>query len=117
MRAIANENVPWPVVDELRRRGHDIAWVVECGQGMSDRSVLALAQREARVVLTFDKDFGALAFSARLPSACGVVLFRLGGRSPEQDQRRAVDASESHDWAGLFAIIEDDRIRVRRLPG
>jgi predicted nuclease of predicted toxin-antitoxin system len=116
MRAIANENIPWPVVEELRRRGHDIAWVVECGKGMSDRAVLELAQRDARVVLTFDKDFGALAFAARLPASCGVVLLRLGGQSPEQDQRRAVDAIEAHDWAGLFAIVEDDRIRVRRLP-
>ena len=29
MRFLANENVPGPVVRELRRMGHDVVWVKE----------------------------------------------------------------------------------------
>jgi predicted nuclease of predicted toxin-antitoxin system len=120
VRILANENVPQPVVASLRTRGHDVAWVAEIRPGMEDREVLALAQQELRVVVTFDKDFGELAFAAGLPASCGVVLFRLQGASPEVDNQRAVTAlSGRDDWSGVFAIIEDDRVRVRAIgkPG
>jgi hypothetical protein len=35
------------------------------------------AAREARIVLTFDKDFGELAWRAGLPASSGIVLLRL----------------------------------------
>jgi predicted nuclease of predicted toxin-antitoxin system len=117
LRVLANENVPGPVVTDLRRRGHDVAWVAEDQRGASDDEVLTRAQRETRIVVTCDKDFGELAFVARLPAACGVVLLRLAGDSPAADNLRAVQALESRDdWAGHFAIVEDDRIRTRALP-
>lgn len=118
MRILANENVPGPVVVELRRRGHDVIWMVEAGAGVDDKHVLRRAQQERRLVLTFDKDFGELAFVQRLPAQHGVVLIRTGGSSPDVDNARAVSALESRDdWFGQFAIIEDDRIRTRPIPG
>jgi len=79
--------------------------------------VLARAQRESRIVVTFDKDFGELAFAARLPASCGIVLFRLGGASPEADNQRVADAfDEPMEWSGRFVIVEDDRVRSRALP-
>jgi hypothetical protein len=38
---------------------------------------LERAQREGRVVMTFDKDFGELAFRHGLAASVGVVLFRI----------------------------------------
>ena len=54
----ANENFPFPVVDELRRLGHDALTVAETGkanQRMSDRDVLEFATAEGRAVLTFNR--------------------------------------------------------------
>jgi predicted nuclease of predicted toxin-antitoxin system len=117
LQILANENVPEPVVAELRRRGHDVAWIAEIMRGAGDHEVLALAQRQSRLVVTYDKDFGELAFSAHLPARCGVVLLRLSGSSPAVDNARAVEALGSpHEWAGHFTIVEDDRIRCRPLP-
>ena len=116
LRILANENVPGPVIAALRRRGHDVTWVREQARGAADAVVLQLAQSERRVLVIFDKDFGELAFAARLPADCGVVLFRLGGTSPEMDNARVVASLESRtDWSGQFAIVEDDRIRTRPL--
>ena len=118
LRILANENVPEPVVAELRRRGHDVAWIAESHRGAEDREVLSLAQRQGRLVVMFDKDFGELAFATRLPAACGIVLLRLAGPSPESDNARAVEAlCAPQEWAGQFTIVEDDRIRTRKLPG
>jgi hypothetical protein len=87
MRILANENFP-------------------------EEAVLAL-----RLIITFDKDFGELAFRSRLPVACGIVLFRLAAPSAAYVARAAVAALESRtDWAGNFAVVEERRIRMRPLP-
>jgi predicted AAA+ superfamily ATPase len=59
---LANENVPGTAVEAARRAGVDITWVRDVSPGISDEAVLTLAQAEGRVLLTFDKDFGEMAF-------------------------------------------------------
>lgn len=86
-------------------------------RGASDRDILARAQEEDRLVVTFDKDFGELAYRFGLPSTSGVILFRLSGSNPQLDNARAFAALESGiDWTGNFSVVTDDRIRVRPLP-
>src|SRR5882672_9255904 len=83
MRLLADENFPRTVLIALRKRGYDVASVWEEARGSEDESVLARAQREQRILVTFDKDFGELAFRRGLPAECGIVLFRIGAGSPE----------------------------------
>ncbi len=117
MRILANENFPGPVVRALRQRGEDVVWVREDQPGAPDEAVLSRAQKEGRVLVTLDKDFGELACRAALPAECGVILFRLSGASPDEDNARALAALASRtDWAGHFAVVQDDRIRLRALP-
>ena len=68
-------------------------------------------------MLTFDKDFGELAFRERLPAACGIVLFRISTPTPAHAVRVILAALEIHtDWAGHFAVVEDDQVRLTPLP-
>ena len=115
-RLLADENVPGAVVAALRQQGHDVAWIHEDAPGDSDSEVLERAQRESRVVVTFDKDFGELAFRG-LAASVGVVLFRITLTAPDYAARAAVAAFTSRaDWTRQFAVVEDDRIRLRALP-
>jgi predicted nuclease of predicted toxin-antitoxin system len=61
VRLYASENFPLPVVEELRRLGHDILTIQETGQANQeypDEAVLASAIADNRVVLTINrKDF------------------------------------------------------------
>jgi predicted nuclease of predicted toxin-antitoxin system len=117
MRFLANENFPADVVTALQQRGHDVAWVRIDAPGSKDREVLARAQAENRILVTFDKDFGEMAFRARLPAQSGIVLFRILIPSPGHVTRVVVAALESrNDWNGHFAVVEDDRIRMTALP-
>jgi predicted nuclease of predicted toxin-antitoxin system len=84
MRFLANENFPGAAVEELRVSGHDVVWMRTEAPGSPDKVVLERAQQESRVLLTFDKDFGELAWRAKLPSRCGVVLFRLPMPPPDR---------------------------------
>lgn len=116
LRLLCNENVPRALVEALRTRGYDVAWIRTDQPGIADRNVLALAAREARVCVTFDKDFGELAANGPLPAGCGVILLRV----PLDPQgAAAVHAAEiihvRDDWNGFFSVIEPMRTRMRRL--
>jgi predicted nuclease of predicted toxin-antitoxin system len=116
MRLLADENFPAAAVSALAATGHDIAWVRVIQPGASDHDVLALAVREQRVLLTFDKDFGELARASGLPSICGIVLFRVPMPRPADVGQQFSDLINSRDdWAGHFSVIEPGRIRMRRL--
>jgi predicted nuclease of predicted toxin-antitoxin system len=117
MKILANENFPRPAVEALRDRGHDILWARTEMPGIDDDAVLDRAQRENRLVLTMDKDFGELAFRWGLPSSCGVVLFGVAAHSPQWITSRIVNVMGSRsEWAESFAVVEEHRTRVRPLP-
>jgi predicted nuclease of predicted toxin-antitoxin system len=117
MRFLADENFPEPAVAALRQGGHDVLWIrTEC-PGISDDEVLRRAVAEHRILLTFDKDFGELAFKSRANAAPGIVLFRIRARSLHLAAAQIVVALESPvEWEGHFAVIESDRIRLLPLP-
>jgi predicted nuclease of predicted toxin-antitoxin system len=117
VRFLADENFLGDAVAALRHTGHDVFWVRTEMPGSSDVQVLARAQREHRIVLTFDKDFGELVYRAGLPAEGGVILFRLSVPSPTAATRRILAVLESQsDWLGHFAVVEEDRVRLRSLP-
>lgn len=87
--------------------------------GSADSEVLALAQTEKRIIMTFDKDFGELAFRWGLPATSGIILLRLLASSPTQLQQTvlaALGSREEKDWIGMFSVVEAGRIRVTPLP-
>ena len=54
----ANENFPLPVVEELRRLGHDVLTIQDAGRAaraVPDDEVLAFAVREQRAVITLNR--------------------------------------------------------------
>src|SRR2546423_1056645 len=75
-RFLANENAPREAVLAARAAGLDVTWMVELQPGAGDEIVLALAQREDRVLVTFDKDFGELVFRHGRAGSPGVILLR-----------------------------------------
>ncbi|HLF71799.1 MAG TPA: DUF5615 family PIN-like protein [Dehalococcoidia bacterium] len=117
LRLLADENIPKEAVDALRSAGHDVVWLTTESPGSRDRAVLERAQAEQRILLTFDKDFGELAFRAGLPSHCGIVLLRIEASGPAEASMTIVAALGSReDWAGHFSVVEPGRIRMIELP-
>jgi hypothetical protein len=116
MRFLANENIPRGVVDALAESGHDIVWLRIAAPGMGDKDVLEWSVREERILLTFDRDFGELAWKARLPASCGVILFRLPmPPTSRAGARLAGIVAQRDDWAGHFSVVQPGRIRMRPL--
>jgi predicted nuclease of predicted toxin-antitoxin system len=100
----------------LRKNGHEILSICESLPQTADEDILGIAEKDRRIVLTFDKDFGELAFCSNLPASCGIVLFRIPLLSVDYLTAIIVESIESRsDWAGHFAVVEPGRIRMRRL--
>ena len=118
MRILADENFPGAAVKTLRSRGHDVAYVRTDAPGSPDPDVIARAEAEGRLLITFDKDFGELAYKSGLPARSGIVLFRFRPVSPAFAVARIVTVLESRtDWAGSFSVVEEARVRMAPLPG
>jgi len=116
MTFLADENFPRPAVQALREAGFDVLWIAQTSPGAADDEVLALCVSTSRTLLTFDKDFGELAFRRRLASPCGIVLFRITPQSPEEVASLALSAIQSQQsWAGHFSVVTRQRIRMRSL--
>jgi predicted nuclease of predicted toxin-antitoxin system len=117
LRFVCDEGVDRPIVDALRRAGHDVTYVAEMEPGIEDDEVLELSARDGRVLVTADKDFGELVFrQGRLHH--GIVLLRLHGLAPNEKGRLVVTSVEEHgdEFAHAFVVLEKNRIRIRKRP-
>jgi predicted nuclease of predicted toxin-antitoxin system len=86
MRFLADENIPGDAVTELEAAGHDIVWVRTMAPGSKDEDILALAVREERIILTFDKDFGEC-LAGRTAGIDGHCIIPVTGASTSQSRR------------------------------
>ena len=82
MRFLADESCDFAVVRALTAAGHDVSPVAKTAPGADDATVIEMALRESRILITEDKDFGQLVFASGATSP-GVVLIRFpaGARS------------------------------------
>lgn len=114
---LANENVPAEAVEGARLAGFDLTWMHEISPGAADPAVLATSNAESRVLVTFDKDFGELAFRCGKRSSHGVILLRPRLKSPAYlAEFLAAVLGESIDWAGQFAVAREGQIRLTPMP-
>jgi len=61
-RLYANENFPLPVVEQLRRLGHDALTIQEAGkadQSLPDEAVLEFARADGRAILTLNRSISS----------------------------------------------------------
>lgn len=114
-KLLADENIPRKTVEILRKQGHDIASVSETTPGMSDRAVIEQANKEDRIIVTFDKDFGELIFRER-QKVKGLMLLRIAPSSPEQIAERIRHTlSQVTPLENKVVTVREDRIRVSPL--
>jgi len=77
--------------------------------------VLALAQSDARILLTCDKDFGELAFRTGLQAGAGIVLCRLFDRDPLAEGHRVLLLmADGVEWSRRFSVIT--AVKLRQSP-
>jgi len=114
MRFLANENFPDPSIHALREAGHDVKSIRRDAPGISDQEVIAMAQAEGRIILTFDKDYGELIFKGGIDSPPAVLFLRYRGKDPQAAARLIRETLEAGTvLEGRFTVIEEEGIRQR----
>jgi predicted nuclease of predicted toxin-antitoxin system len=107
------------LADWLRAEGHDAAHIREIGLAdLPDREVFAEAAKQDRIVVTFDLDFGEIADLAGAKGAKVVLLrLRLARQQFLRHRLQVVIAQAAEALAaGATVVVEDTRIRIRRMP-
>jgi predicted nuclease of predicted toxin-antitoxin system len=108
-RFYSNENFPLPVVEELRRLGHDVLTVQEAGkanQEIPDDEVLAFASADNRAVLTINRrDF--IRLHRQNQNHSGVIVCTA-------DLDFARQARGIHEAIATLSSLANQLIRVNR---
>jgi len=69
MRFLLDESADFPVAAFLTDRGHDVTSIArDYPSALEDDEVLSIAQKEQRILITNDRDFGELVFRQQRPT-------------------------------------------------
>lgn len=97
----------------LVEAGHDVVWAGDWESDPGDEVILAHAHRESRVLVTLDKDFGALAVQHGHPHSGIVRLTNLATREQAVICLHVLTNHETELYSGAIITAERTRLRIR----
>lgn len=112
MKSLVDESTGKKLANLLAAR-YDVLFVGDILKGAIDEAVLEFAEKEERILITDDKDFGRLIFMLEKPSS-GVIFLRTSTTDAEKRFKILVEVLRMLDVKGKFVIVREDRVRIRR---
>ena len=100
----------------LKSNNLDILFVGDLFPESLDSYILEFAEKEKRILITNDKDFGELIFRLGKPTI-GVIFLRLKKDTPENKQKHVLNVITNfyNKLENSFIIVTEDKIRIRSL--
>lgn len=119
MRFLADMGISQRIVTWLTEQGHHAVHLRDQGlQRLEDRDIFVKAFQEARILLTWDLDFGEILALSEAQIVSGVIFRLHNTRSGHVIQRleRVLTESSQDLEEGAIISVEERRHRVRLLP-
>jgi len=119
MRLLIDNALSPLVAQQLTEAGYETLHVRDVGlSSASDVEILAFAEKEDRIVVSADTDFGTLLTLRRQAKPSFILLWGDIERRPELQAKamiRELPALKEHLAAGAIVVITKKRIRIRPL--
>lgn len=115
MKFLTDENIGFEVIKSLRAIGFDIKSILETNRGVDDETVLSIANKENRILITTDKDFGELVYINKLVHR-GVILLRLKNDSSENKFKvlKSLFETRLEELEKAFTVVTEKKVRIRK---
>lgn len=101
----------------LRELGHDVVTARELSLSTApDDELLKRAEEEQRILVTRDKDFGALVYAQRLGK--GVIFLRISPSTvmtTHAELEKLLETRSEAELSEAFTVVEPGQHRFRRL--
>src|SRR4051794_41004473 len=117
MKFLADQDVYAVTIGFLRSLGHDVVPAAQVGLAQAlDTELLRVAREQARILVTRDRDFGALVFVQGRGS--GVIYLRIlpsNQTAVHAELDRVLTLYSEQVLKTSFVVIEPGRHRIRNL--
>src|SRR3989338_1025696 len=114
MRLLVDESTGKRLATLPADAGHDVVFAGDVMHAALDEDVLATAEKEGRILVSDDKDFGELIVRLRKPAA-GFILIRTASTNPEKRFVTLAKILQELDVDGKLVVVKEGRIRIRKL--
>ncbi len=119
IKFLIDENVPPAIIEFLRAKGFDVEYARKSGlSGSGDFELIALARKDGRALVTFDKHFANILLYP-LNSHHGVIRIRIHPPLISDIIEALENFIRNFDLTTIsktLIILERDGFRVRRVP-
>jgi predicted nuclease of predicted toxin-antitoxin system len=115
MKILADENIPQDAVKYWKERGLEVIPVAIEYAGASDSRIIEIANSHEALIITCDRDFGALIFQEGLHPVMGIIYLRLSTMNPLLLAKtiESLLTSSSFKFENFMTVVEDNFVRQR----
>jgi predicted nuclease of predicted toxin-antitoxin system len=99
--------------NHLEAAGHDVVWAGDWREDPGDEEILAHAHKEARILVTLDKDFGEMAIAREIPHSGIIRLVNFRAREQGVICLRVIGMYGNELQRGALVTAEPGRLRIR----
>lgn len=118
MKFLVDHDVYAKTVRLLFSWGHDVVQVAQLGLSQAhDAEILKAAREDSRILVTRDRDFGALVVAGTSPGG-GVVFLRMlpsTAGAVHAELERVLTKHSEQELMTSFVVVEPGRHRIRRI--
>jgi predicted nuclease of predicted toxin-antitoxin system len=115
LKFVVDVGVSKKIENYMCEEGFNVKTVRDIDPCMTDHDIIQLANKEERIIITMDKDFGELVYHALLKHS-GIILLRLENATGSEKLKimKEILDKYSDKLRNHFCVYQKGRFRIRK---